>query len=51
MKNPLIIAALIVGAAAVVCTAIVMEPVYQCIYSDNHIPIFVCLHGHHPAGN
>jgi len=44
MKDPKIVAVLILAAALVASVVIVMAPVYDCIYRDG-VPSYVCLHG------
>ena len=44
MKDPKIVAALILAVALVASVVIVMAPVYDCIYRDG-APPYICLHG------
>jgi len=46
MKNPIVIAALIISVALVICTWIVMQPVYSCIGDGTNAgKTIVCIHG------
>lgn len=46
MKNPIVLASLIFSVALIICTYLVMSPVYTCMSEAGAVRSYaICLHG------